>query len=201
MLFLPLVQNVYVQVTNVNGSTVTPPVIVQASILSDFGSRSLLPDRLKQLAQVITGSHAENLGLNHSVFGKVKGVVLSSYLQHSVSSSSPSPSPSPSSSPAPTPSTGTPYSAPSPLLSTFPYAPVPSAYRPQPPCLPCDAFAPRGSPLSYAPQPENGPKPPSQSFISPGSSRDLAPPPGRGTCRSSSLPPSAASISHPHIPP
>ncbi|ONK54919.1 uncharacterized protein A4U43_UnF9720 [Asparagus officinalis] len=165
-------ENVYVQITNVNGSTVAPPVIVQASVLSDFGSRSLLPDRLKQLAQVIQGPHAENLGLNHSVFGKVKEVVLSSYLEHSIESPTPSPSPSlsPSPSPSPSPSKGNPYSAPS-SYPTIPYSPVPSVGHTQPPCLYC-TFAPRNPP-PYAPEPESGPEPPQSS--SPRSSTALSP--------------------------
>ncbi|XP_020250664.1 uncharacterized protein LOC109828038 [Asparagus officinalis] len=191
-------ENVYVQITNVNGSTVAPPVIVQASVLSDFGSRSLLPDRLKQLAQVIQGPHAENLGLNHSVFGKVKEVVLSSYLEHSIESPTPSPSPSlsPSPSPSPSPSKGNPYSAPS-SYPTIPYSPVPSVGHTQPPCLYC-TFAPRNPP-PYAPEPESGPEPP-QSSSPRSSTGDLAPPPRRGPCLSSSLPPSSLSF-HPQTSP
>ncbi|PKU84638.1 hypothetical protein MA16_Dca015497 [Dendrobium catenatum] len=106
---LRLDEIVYVQMTNVNGSTIAPPVTQQASILSDNGSGTLLPNRLKQLAETITGSFAQNLGLNHSVFGVVKSIVLTSYLNNSISSlqvSSPSPSPSPS------PPIATPYSSP-----------------------------------------------------------------------------------------
>lgn len=91
-------ENVYVQMTNVKGSTIAPPVTLQASILSDYGSGVLLPNRLKQLADTLTGSHVRNLGLNHSVFGEVKSVVLTSYLNSSISSlddSSPAPSPGP----------------------------------------------------------------------------------------------------------
>ncbi|XP_020682678.1 uncharacterized protein LOC110099763 [Dendrobium catenatum] len=102
---------VYVQMTNVNGSAIAPPVTLQASILSDNESGTLLPNRLKQLA--VTGSHAQNLGLNHSVYGEVKSIVLTSYLKNSVSSlqaSSPSPYPSPS--PSPSPPIATPYSSP-----------------------------------------------------------------------------------------
>lgn len=172
-------ENVYVQLTNQNGSTLDPPVTVQASVLSDFGSRDLLPDRLKQLALVIKGSHAENFGLNHSIFGKVKEVVLSSYLQHSVSIASPSPSPSPSGDP--------PYSAPS------SYAPVPSPDLHQPPCLYCEISSPTGSPLSSAPVPENAPQSPSQSSNSPGPSvAYIAPSPTRRPCFSFPLPPKAS---------
>ncbi|KAK8936769.1 hypothetical protein KSP39_PZI011763 [Platanthera zijinensis] len=57
--------------------------------------------RLKQLAQNIQNSSAGNLGLNHTVFGRVKQIVLSSFLQHSLSSGvgsslAPSPAPQPS---------------------------------------------------------------------------------------------------------
>ncbi|KAJ8505631.1 hypothetical protein OPV22_006517 [Ensete ventricosum] len=77
-------ENVYVKLMNADGSTVAPPVTVEASVLSDVGSGSLLPDRMKQLAQFITGPDANNLGLNNSVFGKVKQVQLSSYLKDSI---------------------------------------------------------------------------------------------------------------------
>jgi hypothetical protein len=87
-------QNVFVQITNEVGSTIAPPVTVQASVMSDFGS--LLPQRLKQLAQIITGSPAKNLGLDNTVFGKVKGISLSSYLKGTLHPPSPSPSPTPS---------------------------------------------------------------------------------------------------------
>lgn len=87
-------ENVYMQVTNKVGSTRDPPVTVQASIVSNLGN--LVPLRLKQLAQTITGSPpATNLGLDHSLFGKVKEISLSSYLYHTLDAPSPSPAPSP----------------------------------------------------------------------------------------------------------
>ncbi|CAA6664935.1 unnamed protein product [Spirodela intermedia] len=55
-------ENVYVQMTNLNGSSASPPVIVEASVLSDVGSRNLLPLRLKQLAQTITGPREPRAG-------------------------------------------------------------------------------------------------------------------------------------------
>lgn len=107
-----------------------------ASVLD--GSSNLLPDRLRQLAQLIREPDARNLGLNHSVFGKVKGVQLSSYLQHKISDLSPSPSPAP----APSPSQSLSPSM-SPLLSPFGSIPYP-APRPalapswrRHPCFPC----------------------------------------------------------------
>ncbi|KAI3810360.1 hypothetical protein L1987_19972 [Smallanthus sonchifolius] len=66
-LHLKSYESVHMQVTNKAGSTRDPPVTVQASIMSDLGN--LVPPRLKQLAQTITGSHsATNLGLDHSFY-------------------------------------------------------------------------------------------------------------------------------------
>ncbi|RRT49526.1 hypothetical protein B296_00052344 [Ensete ventricosum] len=158
-------ENVYVKLTNINGSTVTPPVTVEASVLSDMGSGSLLPDRMKQLAQVITSPNANNLGLNNSVFGKVKQVQLSSYLEHSLSMA---PGPSPSASP----SVGNLYPEPpassNPTLSP---APVPSDnHDRQPPCFCCHTY-PIKNPMAYAPAPENGFQPDSPSASAPEPSR------------------------------
>ncbi|XP_065021138.1 uncharacterized protein LOC135585089 isoform X1 [Musa acuminata AAA Group] len=158
-------ENVYVKLTNINGSTVTPPVTVEASVLSDMGSGSLLPDRMKQLAQVITRPNANNLGLNNSVFGKVKQVQLSSYLEHSLSMA---PGPSPSGSP----SVGNLYPEPPASLNpTLSPAPVPSDndHRP-PPCFCCHTF-PIKNPMAYAPAPENGIQPDSHSASALGPSR------------------------------
>ncbi|KAJ6963876.1 hypothetical protein NC652_002239 [Populus alba x Populus x berolinensis] len=47
-------ETVYVKITNENGSTITPPVTVQVSVMSDLGTLQL--QRLKQLAQIITAS-------------------------------------------------------------------------------------------------------------------------------------------------
>ncbi|KAL6525590.1 hypothetical protein OROHE_015897 [Orobanche hederae] len=84
-------ENLYIRLTNLKGSTVAPPTTVQSQVLLAVG---INPSkwRLKQLAQTITGSHTKNLGLNNTVFGRVKQVSLSSIVQPS-----PSPSPSPSS--------------------------------------------------------------------------------------------------------
>ncbi|KAG2325634.1 hypothetical protein Bca4012_040133 [Brassica carinata] len=85
-------ENLYITLSNSRGSTVAPPTTVHSSVLLTFGTSS----RLKQLAQTITNSHSKNLGLNHTVFGKVKQVRLSSILPHSpVKPLPPSPSPSP----------------------------------------------------------------------------------------------------------
>ncbi|VFQ68838.1 unnamed protein product [Cuscuta campestris] len=84
-------ENLYISLVNVRGSTVDPPTIVRSRVVLVVGvpSRS----REKQLAQAITGSHAKNLGLNNTVFGRVKQVTLSSTT--SVNSGTPSPSPAP----------------------------------------------------------------------------------------------------------
>ncbi|KAJ9158611.1 hypothetical protein P3X46_024176 [Hevea brasiliensis] len=112
-------ENVVVQITNTAGSTINPPVTVQASVVSDLGS--LLPQRLKQLAQTITDSPTKNLGLNNSVFGKVKSVILSSYLKGTLHANPPTPSP-----------------APSPELSEYA----------EPPISPCPTFSPSPTPAS-----------------------------------------------------
>ncbi|GLT41924.1 hypothetical protein SLA2020_159520 [Shorea laevis] len=104
-------ENIFMQITNENGSTISPPVIVQASILSDMGS--ILPQRLIQLAQLITNSPAGNLGLDNSEFGKVNSIILSSYMKGTINGNTPTPSPAPS--PAPVIS---PYSAFSPAPSS-----------------------------------------------------------------------------------
>ncbi|KAL5994690.1 hypothetical protein ACLOJK_024743 [Asimina triloba] len=90
--------NLYLKLTNLRGSTVDPPIIVQASVL--LAVRDL--HRLRQLVQDIRGSPARNLGLNHTVFGKVKQIRLSSTFENTTNgsngngiSSSPSPAPSP----------------------------------------------------------------------------------------------------------
>lgn len=94
-------ESLFVQLTNLEGSTLKPPLIVQTSILPVVGIMLPAP-RLKQLAQEIMGSPSKNLGLNDTLFGRVKEVELSSYLQYSLEpAQSPGPSPGPSPSPAP----------------------------------------------------------------------------------------------------
>ncbi|CAK7357030.1 unnamed protein product [Dovyalis caffra] len=144
-------ENVYVKITNEDGSTITPPVTVQASIVSDLGTLQL--QRLKQLAQIITASPVKNLGLNNSVFGKVKGVVLSSYLKGTLHATPPTPSPAPSPqlSDCAEPSVS-PYPAISPSL---PPATAPSGFSI--PSEPYHSFAPVNSPApsvtpAYPPQ-------------------------------------------------
>lgn len=135
----------FVQITNTFGSTTAPPVIIQASVvLSDY--RSLQPQRLKQLALTLTGSPARNLGLNNSVFGKVKSISLSSYLKGTLSPISPSPSPAPA--PGPSDYAGSAIS-PDPA-PTYSPAPSPGILDPSP-CYDCDASAPTPSIVALQP--------------------------------------------------
>ncbi|OIW13612.1 hypothetical protein TanjilG_07954 [Lupinus angustifolius] len=128
---------VYVLFTNGNGSTLIPPVSVQASVMSGFGG--LLPQRLKQLAQTIRNSSAKNLGLDNSMFGKVKDIKLSSLLNDTMHAISPSPSPasSPQFSDHSKPP-ASPYRAPS-------YSPISPATSEQPPCFDCEVSSPAPS--------------------------------------------------------
>ncbi|KAL2968815.1 hypothetical protein AAZX31_15G045900 [Glycine max] len=111
----------------------------EASVMAGFGS--LLPQRLKQLAQTITGSAGKNLGLDNSVFGRVKEVRLSSFLKNTLHASSPSPSPAPAPSPQlidhSEPSTS-PHHA-------NPYSPISPAASEQPPCFECEVSSPAPS--------------------------------------------------------
>nr|XP_017248353.1 PREDICTED: uncharacterized protein LOC108219417 isoform X1 [Daucus carota subsp. sativus] len=155
-------ENIYVQVTNEIGSTVDTPVTVQISVTSDQGG--ILPQRLKQLAQTITGSHSKNLGLDNSVFGKVKQIRLSSYLRNTLHASSPTPSPAPSPG-------GNEYTEPSYSPDISPsYAPAPLPHlRHKSPCYDCAAPSPSvgNNPISpspyhqhYSPNPKsNSPEP------------------------------------------
>lgn len=87
-------ENLYIRLTNSRGSTVAPPATVQTSVVLRVGVPSV--PRLKQLAQTIRDSPARNLGLNNTVFGKVKQISLSSVLQHSLNGDASSPAPAPS---------------------------------------------------------------------------------------------------------
>ncbi|KAE8721770.1 E3 ubiquitin-protein ligase RING1-like [Hibiscus syriacus] len=158
-------ENLFVQLTNQNGSTMSSPVIVQASVMSDnYGN--LLPQRLKQLAQIITHSPAKNLGLNNSVFGKVKSISLSSCLKGTLHATPPTPSPA---------------LAPGPSVSSHPKS-VPThapALSPKihhfAPCPNCNAVSPSASSPLHSPGPRTVPSlPPS---ISPASSSVTTPAP------------------------
>lgn len=88
-------ENLYIKLTNSKGSTVAPPTIIQASIVLEVGNHQPSLPRMKQLAQTIANSSSGNLGLNHTVFGRVKQISLSSYLRHSLHSGSGTDAPSP----------------------------------------------------------------------------------------------------------
>ncbi|KXG21865.1 uncharacterized protein LOC8055825 [Sorghum bicolor] len=88
-------ENLYIKLTNSKGSTVAPPTIVQASIVLEVGNHQPSLPRMKQLAQTIANSSSGNLGLNHTVFGRVKQISLSSYLTHSLHSGGGTDTPSP----------------------------------------------------------------------------------------------------------
>ncbi|MED6119523.1 hypothetical protein PIB30_012714 [Stylosanthes scabra] len=123
-------ENVFVQITSVKGSTVAPPVTVQASVMPGFGS--LLPERLKQLAEILKGPAAKNLGLDNSIFGNVKQIMLSSFLRDTLHATSPSPSPAPSPSISPEVAPSRP--------------PISSPTVKQPPCFDCEVSAPASAP-------------------------------------------------------
>ncbi|EOA37427.1 hypothetical protein CARUB_v10011389mg [Capsella rubella] len=67
----------YSQFTNEQGSTVSPPVIVQFSVVTTMNQQ-----RLDHFADMFQASSAKNLGLNNSVFGEVKSMTFSTYLEH-----------------------------------------------------------------------------------------------------------------------
>nr|GMC86044.1 vacuolar protein-sorting protein bro1-like [Ipomoea batatas] len=100
-------ENLFISLINPKGSTVDPPTIVRSQVFLVVGVPS--KSRQKQLAQTITGSHEKNLGLNHTVFGRVKQVSLSSTVNGSAGDSnfappiSPPPTPVPALAPAPVP--------------------------------------------------------------------------------------------------
>lgn len=154
------------QLTNQKGSTISSLVIIQASVTSsDFGN--LLPQRLKQLAQTITESPAKNLGLNNSVFGKVKSISLSSYLKGTLHATAPTASPAPSPEPSISPHPS--------FRPTHPPASSPKSHHPQP-CRKCKAASPSGNSPLHSPGPESGPYPSFPPLISPAPST-IAPPP------------------------
>nr|ACR35872.1 unknown [Zea mays] len=90
-------ENLYIKLTNSQGSTILPPTIVETSIVLEVGNHQPSVPRMKQLARTITNSSSSsgNLGLNHTVFGRVKQISLSSYLRHSLHSGRGSDAPSP----------------------------------------------------------------------------------------------------------
>ncbi|XP_057806136.1 formin-like protein 7 isoform X2 [Salvia miltiorrhiza] len=138
---------VYIQVTNKHGSTKDPPVMVEALVASEI---PIQPERLKQLAQIITGSPpVENLGLDHSVFGKVKEISLSSFLNHSLYAPAPTPTPTPTPSPSPSPERAY-HTGPS-MVPSYSPGLSPNSRHALPPCPTCYAYEPSPSPHN-APQ-------------------------------------------------
>ncbi|XP_062221883.1 uncharacterized protein LOC133921135 isoform X1 [Phragmites australis] len=91
-------EELFVKLTNTNGSTVAAPVTVQVYIAPIDRSIYLQLYRLKQLAQIITEWNSRNLGLNPSIFGRIRDLKLSPLLQAFI------PSCAPSLPPVPTPS-------------------------------------------------------------------------------------------------
>ncbi|XWS40325.1 hypothetical protein CRYUN_Cryun18bG0131000 [Craigia yunnanensis] len=176
-------ENLVVQLTNENGSTISSPVIVQASVMSDdFGN--LLPQRLKQLAQIITDSPAKNLGLNNSVFGKVKSISLSSYLKGTLHATPLSPSPAPSPGPSISPSH-------SPASS-------PKSHH-LPPCPKCKAASPSVHSPLHSPGPGSGSYPSLHPSISPAPSSAVTHPPPPCPYSRPAVPPSSSPRSHSNL--
>lgn len=143
-------ENMYVQVTNEIGSTADTPVTVQVSVTSDQGG--ILPQRLKQLAQTITGSPSKNLGLDNSVFGKVKQISLSSYLRNTLHASTPTPSPAPS----PGENEYAEPSYPPDISPSHSPAPLPHL-RHRSPCYDCGAPSPSDGNNPISPSPSDRP--------------------------------------------
>lgn len=93
-------EDIHIDLTNKNGSTIAPPVIVQVSLSPDDRGIYEQIGRLKQLAEIITESSSWNLGLDTSVFGRIKDLKLAPRLKALVPSFAPSSSPTPMSSPS-----------------------------------------------------------------------------------------------------
>lgn len=93
-------KGICLDVTNKNGSTINPPVTVQVSLSPDDRNIYEEPQRLKQLAEIIIESSSRNLGLNPSIFGRIKDLELDPYLQSIIPSFAPSSSPTPIPSPS-----------------------------------------------------------------------------------------------------
>ncbi|KAF7086140.1 hypothetical protein CFC21_089475 [Triticum aestivum] len=110
-------RDIYIDLTNKNGSTIAPPVIVQVSLSPDDRGVYEEMGRLKQLAEIITESSSMNLGLDPSVFGRIKDLKLVPRLQALVPSFAPSSSPTQISSPSMPP-----YSQPMSSPSMPPYS-------------------------------------------------------------------------------
>jgi len=91
-------EELFVRLTNTNGSTVATPVTVQVFISLIDRSNFLQSYRLKQLAQIITEWSSRNLGLNTSIFGRIRDLKLSPVLEAFLPSCAPSMPPAPTAS-------------------------------------------------------------------------------------------------------
>ncbi|XP_059313624.1 uncharacterized protein LOC132064603 [Lycium ferocissimum] len=170
-------EHVFLQISNTVGSTKDPPVIVEASVSSGF--RSPPPQRLQQLAQIVMGSvPTSNLGLDNSVFGKVKQVSLSSFLNRTIHTPPPTLPPVPTPAPAPNEPLW-PSPSPSPAVSSSPSpAPLPNCHRfLRSHCGPARGKEPSSSPFPIAepPSPPTNSGPPVSSSGIAASPSSLAP--------------------------
>ncbi|XP_010480421.1 PREDICTED: uncharacterized protein LOC104759160 [Camelina sativa] len=78
-LYLEPQESIYFRLTNIQGSTVSPPVIVQVYLVITI--RVNLQLRLDHFAHITQTSSANNLGLENTVFGEVKGITISTNLE------------------------------------------------------------------------------------------------------------------------
>ena len=120
-------QELFVRLTNTNGSTVATPVTVQVFISLIDCSNFLQPYRLKQLAQIITERRSRNLGLNTSIFGRIRDLKLSPILEAFLPSCAPSMPPTPT----PTPSLSWPPISEHQKTSTYGDFPCPALVKRQ----------------------------------------------------------------------
>ncbi|AAD31334.1 hypothetical protein AtNW77_Chr1g0011481 [Arabidopsis thaliana] len=82
MLSLEPYESVHFQLTNKQGSTISPPLTFQVYVA--FTMRKYLHQRLNHFTQIIQTSRAKNLGLDEAVFGEVKDITFSTYLDGKV---------------------------------------------------------------------------------------------------------------------
>ncbi|KAK3155388.1 hypothetical protein QOZ80_2BG0202660 [Eleusine coracana subsp. coracana] len=83
-------EELFIKLTNMNGSTVAVPVSVQVSLSSNDHSIYLEPGRLQQLAQIVTDWNLTNLGLNLTIFGKIRDLKVYPVLQEFMPACAPS---------------------------------------------------------------------------------------------------------------
>ncbi|EEC74069.1 hypothetical protein OsI_09079 [Oryza sativa Indica Group] len=87
-------EDLIVEITNENGSTINLPVTVHILIAPNYPSNYLETYRLKQLAQIIIKLIPKNLDLN-PIFGMIENLWLSPCLQSYIPSCAPNPAPAP----------------------------------------------------------------------------------------------------------